>query len=117
MKDGFIKIACAAPDSTLALIVTVHEFDMLGLDRSGIQTITIPILWALAKRAFRLSESRSLLMPRNATCFLSRRICMRQFQKIIIRHIRFDGGEMIPDKRWMPGIAGHLYIRYYTYHR
>ena len=28
MKDGFIKIACAAPDSTLALIVTVHGFDM-----------------------------------------------------------------------------------------
>ena len=29
-------------DSTLALIVTVHAFDMLGLDRSGIQTITMP---------------------------------------------------------------------------
>lgn len=29
-------------DSTLALIVTAHAFDMLGLDRSGIQTITMP---------------------------------------------------------------------------
>lgn len=29
-------------DSTLALIVAVHAFDMLGLDRSGIQTITMP---------------------------------------------------------------------------
>ena len=29
-------------DSTLALIVTVHAFDMLGLDRSGIHTITMP---------------------------------------------------------------------------
>ena len=29
-------------DSTLALIVTVHAFDMLGLDRKGIHTITMP---------------------------------------------------------------------------
>ena len=29
-------------DSTLALIVAVHAFDMLGLDRSGIHTITMP---------------------------------------------------------------------------
>ena len=29
-------------DSTLALIVTVHAIDMLGLDRSGIHTITMP---------------------------------------------------------------------------
>ena len=29
-------------DSTLALIVTVHAFDLLGLDRSGIHTITMP---------------------------------------------------------------------------
>ncbi|MCR4645458.1 MAG: NAD(+) synthase [Oscillospiraceae bacterium] len=29
-------------DSTLALIVTVHAFDMLGLDRSGIHAITMP---------------------------------------------------------------------------
>ena len=29
-------------DSTLALIVTVHAFDMLGLDRSGIRAITMP---------------------------------------------------------------------------
>lgn len=29
-------------DSTLALIVTVHAFDMLGLDRSGIRTVTMP---------------------------------------------------------------------------
>ena len=29
-------------DSTLALIVTVRAFDMLGLDRKGIQTITMP---------------------------------------------------------------------------
>ena len=29
-------------DSTLALIVTAHAFDMLGLDRSGIQTVTMP---------------------------------------------------------------------------
>ncbi|SFD41504.1 NAD(+) synthase [Ruminococcus albus] len=29
-------------DSTLALIVTVHAFDMLGLERSGIHTITMP---------------------------------------------------------------------------
>ena len=29
-------------DSTLALIVTVHAFDMLGLDRNGINTITMP---------------------------------------------------------------------------
>ncbi len=29
-------------DSTLALIVTAHAFDMLGLDRSGIHTITMP---------------------------------------------------------------------------
>jgi NAD+ synthase (glutamine-hydrolysing) len=29
-------------DSTLALIVTVHAFDMLGLDRNGIHTITMP---------------------------------------------------------------------------
>ncbi len=29
-------------DSTLALIVTAHAFDMLGLDRSGISTITMP---------------------------------------------------------------------------
>ncbi len=29
-------------DSTLALIVTAHAFDMLGLDRNGIQTITMP---------------------------------------------------------------------------
>ena len=29
-------------DSTLALIVTVHAFDMLGLDRAGIQAITMP---------------------------------------------------------------------------
>ena len=29
-------------DSTLALIVAVHAFDMLGLDRRGIHTITMP---------------------------------------------------------------------------
>ncbi len=29
-------------DSTLALIVAVHAFDMLGLDRKGIHTITMP---------------------------------------------------------------------------
>lgn len=29
-------------DSTLALIVCVHAYDMLGLDRSGIHTITMP---------------------------------------------------------------------------
>ena len=29
-------------DSTLALIVTVHAFDMLGLERNGIHTITMP---------------------------------------------------------------------------
>ena len=29
-------------DSTLALIVTVHAFDMLGLDRGGIHAITMP---------------------------------------------------------------------------
>lgn len=29
-------------DSTLALIVTVHAFDMLGLDRSGIIAVTMP---------------------------------------------------------------------------
>lgn len=29
-------------DSTLALIVTIHAFDMLKLDRSGIHTITMP---------------------------------------------------------------------------
>lgn len=29
-------------DSTLALIVCVHAFDMLGLDRKGIHTITMP---------------------------------------------------------------------------
>lgn len=29
-------------DSTLALIVTVHAYDMLGLDRSGIHAITMP---------------------------------------------------------------------------
>lgn len=29
-------------DSTLALLVTVRAFDMLGLDRSGIHTITMP---------------------------------------------------------------------------
>ena len=29
-------------DSTLALIVAVHAFDMLGLDRSGIHAITMP---------------------------------------------------------------------------
>ncbi|MBR2666605.1 MAG: NAD(+) synthase [Oscillospiraceae bacterium] len=29
-------------DSTLALIVTVHAFDMLGLDRTGIHAITMP---------------------------------------------------------------------------
>ena len=29
-------------DSTLALIVTVHAFDMLGLDRKGIVTVTMP---------------------------------------------------------------------------
>lgn len=29
-------------DSTLALIVTVHAFDMLGLDRRGILTVTMP---------------------------------------------------------------------------
>ncbi|MBQ8297969.1 MAG: NAD(+) synthase [Ruminococcus sp.] len=29
-------------DSTLALIVTVHAFDMLGLDRKGIHAITMP---------------------------------------------------------------------------
>ena len=29
-------------DSTLALIVTVHAFDMLGLDRSGIRAVTMP---------------------------------------------------------------------------
>ena len=29
-------------DSTLALIVTVKAFDMLGLDRSGIQSVTMP---------------------------------------------------------------------------
>lgn len=29
-------------DSTLALIVTVHAFDMLELDRSGIHTVTMP---------------------------------------------------------------------------
>lgn len=29
-------------DSTLALIVTVHAFDMLNLDRKGIKTITMP---------------------------------------------------------------------------
>ncbi|MBR2912519.1 MAG: NAD(+) synthase [Oscillospiraceae bacterium] len=29
-------------DSTLALIVAAHTFDMLGLDRSGIHTITMP---------------------------------------------------------------------------
>ncbi len=29
-------------DSTLALIVTVHAFDMLGLDRKGIRAVTMP---------------------------------------------------------------------------
>ncbi len=29
-------------DSTLALIVCVHAFDMLGLDRKGIKTVTMP---------------------------------------------------------------------------
>ena len=29
-------------DSTLALIVTVHAFDLLGLDRKGIRTVTMP---------------------------------------------------------------------------
>lgn len=29
-------------DSTLALIVTVHAFDRLGLDRAGIRTVTMP---------------------------------------------------------------------------
>ena len=29
-------------DSTLALIVTAHAFDLLGIDRSGIHTITMP---------------------------------------------------------------------------
>ena len=29
-------------DSTLALIVTVHAFDMIGLDRKGIITVTMP---------------------------------------------------------------------------
>ena len=36
-------------DSTLALIVTVHAFDMLGLDRKGILAVTMPCFGTTAR--------------------------------------------------------------------
>ncbi len=47
-------------DSTLALIVCVHAFDMLGLDRKGIHTITMPCFGTTDRtynNACRLAES------------------------------------------------------------
>ncbi len=46
-------------DSTLALIVTVHAFDRLGLDRSGILAVTMPCFGTTARtksNALRLAE-------------------------------------------------------------
>lgn len=46
-------------DSTLALIVTVHAFDMLGLDRNGIHAVTMPCFGTTDrtyKNACRLAE-------------------------------------------------------------
>lgn len=40
-KDAVIGLS-GGLDSTLALIVTVHAFDMLGLERKGIHSITMP---------------------------------------------------------------------------
>ena len=40
-KDAVIGIS-GGLDSTLALLVTVKAFDMLGLDRKGIHTVTMP---------------------------------------------------------------------------
>ncbi len=46
-------------DSTLALIVTVHAFDLLGLDRSGIHAVTMPCFGTTTRtksNAMRLAE-------------------------------------------------------------
>lgn len=47
-------------DSTLALIVTVHAFDMLGLDRKGITAVTMPCFGTTSRtksNACKLAES------------------------------------------------------------
>ncbi|MBQ3162298.1 MAG: NAD(+) synthase [Oscillospiraceae bacterium] len=47
-------------DSTLALIVTVHAFDMLGLDRKGIVTVTMPCFGTTSRtknNAYYLAEA------------------------------------------------------------
>ncbi len=46
-------------DSTLALIVTVHAFDMLGIDRKGIHAVTMPCFGTTTRtksNALRLAE-------------------------------------------------------------
>ena len=43
MQSGIFLVALSGgPDSTLALLVCVRTFDMLGLDRKGIVGITMP---------------------------------------------------------------------------
>ena len=47
-------------DSTLALVVTVHAFDMLGIDRSGIHAVTMPCFGTTSRtksNAMRLAEA------------------------------------------------------------
>ncbi len=47
-------------DSTLALIVTVHAFDMLGLDRNGIVAVTMPCFGTTSRtknNAYYLAEA------------------------------------------------------------
>ena len=47
-------------DSTLALIVTVHAFDILGIDRKGIQAVTMPCFGTTTRtksNAMRLAEA------------------------------------------------------------
>ena len=62
------KIGCKAAviglsgglDSTLALIVAVHAFDMLGLDRKGIVTVTMPCFGTTKRtknNAYELAEA------------------------------------------------------------
>lgn len=47
-KDAVIGLS-GGLDSTLALVVTVHAFDMLGLDRSGILAVTMPCFGTTAR--------------------------------------------------------------------
>lgn len=58
-KDAVIGLS-GGLDSTLAFIVTVHAFDMLGLDRRGIHAVTMPAFGTTGRtynNACRLAES------------------------------------------------------------